>query len=70
MLTLINIPKQQLKDLTALCRFEKTSRAELGRRAISLYLEQQNQTPTTAFGLWKEQLVDGQKYQAQVRSEW
>jgi hypothetical protein len=70
MLTLIDISKQQLKDLTALCLIEQTSRAELVRRAIGLYLSQQKQEPTAAFGAWKIREVDGQSYQVQLRSEW
>jgi hypothetical protein len=70
MLTSIEILKQQLKDLTALCLTEQTSQAELVRRAISLYLAQQKQEPTTAFGAWKVREVDGQSYQVQLRSDW
>ena len=70
MRTLIDIPEQQLKDLSDLCLIEKTSRAELVRRAISFYLARQKQVPAAAFGLWKERQVDGLKYQERVRSEW
>jgi hypothetical protein len=70
MLTLIEISKQQLKDLAAFCLTEQTSQAELVRRAISLYLAQQKQEPTTAFGAWKVREVDGQSYQVQLRSDW
>jgi hypothetical protein len=70
MLTSIEISKQQLKDLTAICLTEQTSQSELVRRAISLYLAQQKQEPPTAFGAWKVREVDGQSYQVQLRSEW
>ena len=69
MRTLIDIPDQQLKDLSDLCLIEKTSRAELVRRAISFYLARQKQIPAAAFGLSKDRQVEGLEYQEHVRAE-
>jgi metal-responsive CopG/Arc/MetJ family transcriptional regulator len=70
MRTLIDIPDQQIKDLTAICETEKMSRAEAIRQAIALYLEMKKTEAPDAFGLWKDRQVDGLAYQNQVRSEW
>ena len=70
MRTLVDIPDRQLKDLTAICKVEKVSRAEVIRQAISSYLEKKKPGGVDAFGLWKSRKVDGLAYQEQARSEW
>ncbi len=70
MRTLVDIPDRQIEDLTVICEHEKVSRAEVIRRAISMYLDKKKAVPNEAFGLWKDSQVDGLAYQEQVRSEW
>jgi hypothetical protein len=70
MRTLVDIPDRQIEDLTAICEREKLSRAEVIRRAISMYLDKKKTGQDAAFGLWKDQQVDGLAYQEQVRAEW
>lgn len=70
MRTLVDIPDKQIKDLTSICEVEKVSRAEIIRQAISAYLEKKKPGAVDAFGLWKENEIDGLTYQEQVRSEW
>jgi metal-responsive CopG/Arc/MetJ family transcriptional regulator len=70
MRTVIDIPETQIKFLTAISKSEKTSRAEIVRRAIALYLETKKLKKADAFALWKDQTVDGLTYQKKVRSEW
>ena len=70
MRTLVDIPDRQIKDLIAICEAEKVSRAEVIRRAISLYLKNKKLEEVDAFGIWKDKNVDGLIYQEQMRSEW
>ncbi len=70
MRTLIDIPDRQIKDLTAICKTENVSRAEIIRQAISAYLEKKKPGTAEAFGLWKQHKIDGLTYQEQARSEW
>ncbi len=70
MRTLIDIPDRQIKDLAAICKTEKVSRAEIIRQAISAYLEKKRPSTVETFGLWKQHKVDGLTYQEQARSEW
>lgn len=70
MRTLIDIPDRQIDDLTAICKSENVSRAELIRQAISAYLEQKKPGIDEAFGLWKQNKVDGLTYQEQARFAW
>lgn len=70
MRTLVDIPDRQIKDLTAICKTENVSRAEIIRQAISAYLEKKKPGTVEAFGLWKRHKVDGLTYQEQMRSEW
>ena len=70
MRTLIDIPDRQIKDLTAICKNEKVSRAEIIHQAISAYLEMENPGVSEAFGHGKKNKIDGLSYQEQARSEW
>lgn len=70
MRTLIDIPNQQIDVLTALCKSMHLSRAELVRRAIDEYVSKHKPQSADAFGLWKDNQVDGVDYQTQLRSEW
>ena len=73
MRTLVDIPEQQITDLSLLCKTQGLSRAELIRRAISSYLMQYKPEEVNSFGLWKaenKQTEDGLIYQEKLRNEW
>ena len=73
MRTLVDIPDKQIADLAALCAAKKVSRAEVIRRAIVVYIEDNKPTMGGAFGVWQQQgqqLVDGLTYQERARAEW
>ena len=70
MRTLVDIPDQQIKELTALCAMRKESRAEVIRQAITYYLDRHRNKSDEAFGIWKSSAEDGLAYQERLRSEW
>lgn len=70
MRTLIDIPDQQVRQLTEISRKKGLSRAEIVRQAIAAYLVTNRATHSEAFGLWGNRRVDGLKYQRKLRSEW
>jgi len=71
MRTIVDIPEEQLRQLSELCRREGFSRAEAIRRAVAQYLEARLPPPhDEAFGLWRDRGVDGLEYQERLRREW
>ncbi|MGZ8257062.1 MAG: ribbon-helix-helix domain-containing protein [Gallionella sp.] len=70
MRTLIDIPDEQIAALSVICEAEKTSRSEVVRRGIALYIEQSKPSAVQAFGLWRSKQVDGMAYQDGMRAEW
>ncbi len=71
MRALIDIDEKRLRELDALARREKRSRASLIRQAVDDYLDiHLANDANAAFGLWKDRGVDGLAYQEQMRSEW
>ena len=71
MRTLVDIPENELQQLTRLSKAKKVSRAHLVRCAVSEYLKQQKQdTLDAAFGMWADRGIDGLEYQLRIRSEW
>jgi metal-responsive CopG/Arc/MetJ family transcriptional regulator len=71
MRTLIDVGDSQLRDLDALSKEEKRSRAALIREAIDDFLARRRKTHEgDAFGLWGKRKVDGLAYQEKVRREW
>lgn len=70
MRTLVDIPDNQVEVLAAISKSMNLSRAELVRRAIDDYVSKHKPQPMEAFGVWKNQNVDGLTYQEQARSEW
>lgn len=73
MRTLIDIPEQQITELTDLCQTYKLSRAEIIRRAITVYVQQHKKKDIDVFGLWKQSnqaIEDGLQYQKKLRDEW
>ena len=67
---LVDIPQKYLDELGAIARVEKRPRAEIIRRAIADYVEQNRPATADAFGIWKDRQVDGLDYQEAIRSEW
>lgn len=74
MRTLVDIPDEQLEELTQISARENTSRAAIIREAIDGYLaERRKAGARDAFGLWRREgqdLVDGVEYQKALRGEW
>jgi metal-responsive CopG/Arc/MetJ family transcriptional regulator len=70
MRTLVDLPEDELEELSALSRSRKVSRAELIRQAVSGFLAQNKAGMEDSFGIWKRRGVDGVEYQEKLRSEW
>jgi hypothetical protein len=72
MRTIVEMPQQELRDLTALSKEEHISRAEAIRRAVGQYLRAWKVAhgATDAFGLWKDRNLSGLEYEDRVREEW
>jgi metal-responsive CopG/Arc/MetJ family transcriptional regulator len=68
---LIDIGDSELGALDRLAKTEKVSRASLVRKAIGDFVDKHNRKGEgDAFGLWREQAIDGVAYQEKIRSEW
>lgn len=75
MRTLVDIPDDQIAELTKLAERQKVSRAALVREAIGDLLasrrrEARKQAIDAAFGIWAGMEEDGLAYQERLRSEW
>jgi metal-responsive CopG/Arc/MetJ family transcriptional regulator len=70
----IDIPDDQLAELSRIAKCEKVSRAALVRQAIADLLAASRRTGDpeidAAFGLWADRDEDGLAYQERLRSEW
>ncbi len=68
---LVDLPEPDIRTLDRLRERRKVSRAKIIRQAVGEFLAK-NAAPGTdeAFGLWRNQAVDGLDYQSKVRSEW
>lgn len=71
MRAIIDIPDDVVERLSELGARQRLARAEIIRRAIALYLKE-NERPREdeAFGLWKDRNIDGVDYQTRLREEW
>jgi len=73
MRTLVDIPDDQIAELTRLAEQEKVSRAALVREAITDLLAkkhpQNDDAIAAAFGI-RPDMEDGLAYQERLRSEW
>jgi len=69
---LVGLSDQDIQELDALSSIKRTSRAELIRQAVSLYLDKFKpvETGDAAFGLWADKKEDGLAYQQRLRQEW
>ena len=72
MRTIIDIPEDMLTQLDTARARQKCSRASLIRKAIDTFLKKQSDpsVPDKAFGLWKENDLDGLDYQNELRTDW
>jgi metal-responsive CopG/Arc/MetJ family transcriptional regulator len=73
MRTIVELPGEQLRGLSALCRREKISRAEAVRRAVDKLLDEQKPVDdglAAAFGMWKGRHTNSRRYVEQLREEW
>jgi metal-responsive CopG/Arc/MetJ family transcriptional regulator len=71
MRTIVELPEDQVRALSRLCRRDKISRAEAIRRAITQYAQRRGGTDEgRAFGLWRRRGVDGLHYQRRLRRQW
>ncbi len=70
----VDIPADQLAELTGLAERERVSRASIIRRAIAVLLASKRRADgdakAAAFGLWAGREEDGLAYQERLRSEW
>ena len=66
----MDLPEEELEQLTVLSKARRVSRAALIRQAVAGYLEQNKTGLEDSFGLWKKKAVDGVKYQERLRGEW
>lgn len=67
--TLIDIPQEQLQALNEIAQEKSTSRSALVRTAIEEFLSKQSK-PIDAFGILKNNKINGLKLQNQLRDEW
>lgn len=69
MRTLVDLPEEQIKGLDTLAAAIDTSRAELVRRAIAAFLQEQLKPKAPVFGILKGQEVDGLALQKKLRED-
>jgi metal-responsive CopG/Arc/MetJ family transcriptional regulator len=70
MRTIVDLPDAQVERLKKMAQQRGLSRAELIRRAVACYLEDQQAAGEEAFGLWRERDIEGLDYQKRLRDEW
>ena len=71
MQTILNLPEQQVVQLTKLSQERQVSPDEIVSFALSEYLHAQDETAIDrVFGLWADRNEDGLAYQERLRSEW
>ncbi len=69
MRALIDVPNDLIDDLDALSKSKKVSRAEIMRRALREYANN-NAPKSEGFGLWGGSQIDGLELQQRLRDEW
>ncbi|MBV8800703.1 MAG: ribbon-helix-helix protein, CopG family [Alphaproteobacteria bacterium] len=68
---LVDMPDNQVKELTRISAASKRPRAAIIRDAVSSYLAQHKQDPMRqAFGIWRDLKIDSVEYQRKLREEW
>jgi metal-responsive CopG/Arc/MetJ family transcriptional regulator len=68
---LIDLPDEQVDELTTIVEAQQRPRAAVIRDAIEAYIALHKRgLGADVFGLWKGRKVDGLAYQQELRSEW
>ncbi|MFA7172327.1 MAG: ribbon-helix-helix protein, CopG family [Kiritimatiellia bacterium] len=71
MRTIVDIPENMVKTLDEISSFENRSRAALIREALKHYLsDHYTKDNSNAYGIWRDEIVDGVEFQRNIRSEW
>jgi metal-responsive CopG/Arc/MetJ family transcriptional regulator len=71
MRTLVDLPEPDIRALDQLGQQRRVSRAKIIRQAVRDYLAKtRTEGVDSAFGLWRDQAVDGLEYQRKLRDEW
>ena len=73
MRTIVELPEEQIKQLTAVCRRDRISRAEAIRRAVAKMLDDEKPSDkgiSDAFGMWNGRGGEMRKLVSQLRGEW
>ena len=71
MRTLVDLPETDVRALDDIGQKRGASRAKIIRQAVSEYLARSGEGDMeAAFGLWRDQAVDGLDYQRKAREEW
>lgn len=69
MRALVDVPDDLLKDLERISKSVNVSRAEIIRRALREFAN--NNTPNNdGFGIWAKNPIDGLALQTKLRDEW
>jgi metal-responsive CopG/Arc/MetJ family transcriptional regulator len=71
MRTLVDLPEPDVHALDEIGRRRQVSRAKIIRQAVGEYLSRHAEGEVgAAFGLWRDQAIDGLEYQRKAREEW
>jgi metal-responsive CopG/Arc/MetJ family transcriptional regulator len=71
MRTIVEIPDEQLGELSRFCDEQNISRAEAVRRAVSQLIKDNSpKRKDVGFGIWRERRLDSRKFVEKLRSEW
>ena len=71
MRTIVDIPENVIKNLDEVGSNEHCSRAALIREALACYLsEHYAKESSEAYGIWKDDIIDGVDFQRNLRDEW
>jgi len=71
MRTLVDLPEPDVRALDQIGKRRRVSRARVIREAVSEFLAKSAADEAgAAFGLWRDEAVDGLEYQRRVRAEW
>jgi metal-responsive CopG/Arc/MetJ family transcriptional regulator len=71
MRTIIDLPRELVKNLDSIAGQDKISRAEAVRRAVAEYVARRSSTrENAAFGIWKSKNIDPLAYEDSLRGEW
>ena len=68
---IIDLPDEDLRLIDAIKDAQKKPRAEIIRKAVSSYLENNRVSEMeNAFGVWRQENGDGLMFQTTLREEW